>query len=338
VPALVAPWCWQLRLAMDAPNAWQLANKGLPPDSPVFGPGYLAENLGAAVVFLLSLDPMQPNSRALGLIGLTALVAGAALAVRRLGRPGAGRRTRSTGLGLWLVGLGAIPAVHLLYFWGQYTDVITQRLSLPLHLLFALLPVTLLAAVQQPSRRRLGLLAAALLVAVGWLGETLPELGDPQTWARHQDQQLEEAKRVFIEDRVAQGHQPFVIGRSAVPWINAGVPARTWDGMDQRWNALRFHWEAGTWDAVYLVRHERRGAGGRWIPEPGMTAPDSVRLTSEPVLTAYATPVKRITIRRVVSLATAEDRFAAFWAGQRGRTDADAVYAEYTLLWLSQLP
>ncbi|MGJ3241406.1 MAG: hypothetical protein ACFE0O_00395 [Opitutales bacterium] len=335
-PALVAPWIWQFRIATGEPSVWQRAGKGLSADAPVFGAGYLTENLGEALAFLLALDPLQPNSRMLGLIGLVALVLWLPTRWRR-----SGERLRlqaSDGLGLWLAGLGAITGVHLLYFWGQYTDVVTQRLSLPLHLLLAMVPVVLLSEMRSSAFRNRGMLIVGGLALIGWLGETLPELGDPLTWSRHEDQRLEEAKRQFIEDRLAAGEQPFVIGRAAIPWINTGVAARTWGGMTGRWNALRFHWEAGTWDAIYLVTHEQPGRGGSWIPHPGMVPPGDVLLETETVTTAYTTPVKRITIRRLTDLITPENRFAFFWESQRGRTDAEAVYADYEWLWLSQLP
>jgi hypothetical protein len=164
MPLLLVPAAWQNKVFSVRESAWELA--GQPGSDRVFSPAYLPDNVGHALNFLFSTTGEHSNSLVLSALGCLALPFFALWCLKRLARL---RESPPAPAALALFGLGfALHTLLLLcYFWGKFDDPVIRRLSLPLHLVFALAIVAVAAEFGRGARpwRVLAALTAAGLVA-----------------------------------------------------------------------------------------------------------------------------------------------------------------------------
>jgi hypothetical protein len=139
-PLLLLPWLWQHRVFAVNPDAWELASR--PGATAPFATEFLADNLGYTLRFFFDADrdqffngyqPSSPLFSALGLLALPFFGLGILRALR------APRAAAPADVALAAVGAGLFAGAGLLMLYYRHLDEpVIHRLSLPLHLLFAL--------------------------------------------------------------------------------------------------------------------------------------------------------------------------------------------------------
>lgn len=246
-PLWLLPYLLQNRVFAISPDAWQMASK--PGVTAPFSLDYLPGNLGHALAFFLDTSGYQANAIYFSVLGLAALPFFLLLVVRWL-RAGGTAGATEVGLAWWSLGQVVIAILLMLYFWGQFDDPVIRRLSLPVHLLFA---VALVVMASRLARRftsswRLlfaGAAAALFLVslpmmvrnAYGW--EYRPGL--EMAW--RQDFLARQARRDFL-----------FIDRDQTFWITERVPATPIQQAAERREALAYHLRNHSFSAMYVFQ------------------------------------------------------------------------------------
>lgn len=217
MPLLLLPAAWQNKVFSVRSSAWELG--GQPGYEQVFSSAYLPENIGHALNFLFSTTGEHSNSPVFSLLGCLALPFFALWCVKRLGRL---RETppAPAALALFALGFAAHTLLLLCYFWGKFDDPVIRRLSLPLHLTFALAVVTVAAELIRGDR---GWRPLAAIVGVGFFAYSLPAM------ARH-DYSLDyyvgremEWRREFIAAHPERDY--LFIDNNSIIWITHLVSA-----------------------------------------------------------------------------------------------------------------
>jgi hypothetical protein len=168
MPLLMLPAAWQNKVFSVRTSAWELA--GQPGAEKVFSPAYVPDNIGHALNFLFSTTGEHSNSLVLSALGCLALPFFALWAVKRL----ASLRTAPpvpAAVAIFALGFAAHTLLMLCYFWGKFDDPVIRRLSLPLHLTFAVAIVTVAAELSRSDRIWRGL---AALTGIGFFAWSLP--------------------------------------------------------------------------------------------------------------------------------------------------------------------
>jgi len=169
-PLLLVPYVLQNKIFSVRESSWELA--GQPGYTKVFSPAYAADNFSHWLNFFFSPTGEHSNSlvfSALGFIAVPFFVLWAAKAVPRL----AALPPARAALAVFGTGFGLHALLYLCYFWGKFDDPVIRRLSLPLHLFFALAIV--LVAAEFLARPRTWQVLAGLVVA-GLCAFSLPAM------------------------------------------------------------------------------------------------------------------------------------------------------------------
>ncbi|MGJ3241412.1 MAG: hypothetical protein ACFE0O_00425 [Opitutales bacterium] len=341
-PFLMMPWAWQYRVVTARNFIWQLDYK--PGAERVFGPEYLGPNLGHALAYFFDFSHTQPNNPLVALLGLVAAVVVGVRFFRKRpagSSPDTGLRTDTPALTAWSAGLGLLLLVLLFYFWGQFTDIVTQRLCLPVFFLL-LIPLWLWMRSWQgagPRARRLGVIGLTVVTVAGWTFWTLPTLREGwATWEAFTTR-MENAKHAVADRLGWDPEHSLVIDQAPSSWIIRRQPVIVYDRAARRTSALAFHQAAGTFqDGIYVWQTQKRRRGGDWFTVNEHQLPETYAL--EPVETVWVSPVIRARLSRLTDLGIGpeDNPFHQFWADQRGRTDAEAVYNAYREAWVLWLP
>jgi len=216
-PVFLLPVPLLSRVFEARPGSWELASQ--PGFVRVFAPENVPANLGHALVYWFGSGAEQPNAPLLSGLGLLALVAALVLLPRVLRQ----WRGQTAAVKTAYVFGGAVLlhlALMLGYFWGKFDDPVIHRLSLPEHLLFALLPLLVLTLV--PALRQ-GLNATIALAALALIATGLPSMSRQAT-TRLYSPALDTAwRREFISARPEKDF--LFIDQDATFWITHEVTA-----------------------------------------------------------------------------------------------------------------
>lgn len=246
-PLLLLPYLLQNRVFSVSPEAWQMGSK--PGITAPFALDYLPSNLGHALAFFFDTSGYQANSIYLAALGLLALPFFGLLAARWLRTPA---KTDATEVALaWTsLGLAAIGALQMVYFWGQYDDPVIRRLSLPAHLLllFAIAAVGATALRSRPvgwkwlvggATLALFLLALPMMVRKSYYWDYQP--GIEMAW--RQQFLAQQARRDFL-----------FVDRDATFWITEHIPATPVQQAGERKDALAYHLRNQSFSSMFVFQ------------------------------------------------------------------------------------
>ncbi len=210
---------------------------------------YLIANLGFAREYFFNLAPGIANS-----IWLTVAGGGSVCALlwRALVRRRQELALSATGLAIFLIGLGVLGNLALLmaYYWGDLSDPVVSRLSLPFQALLALAIAAALGQVSVPWQTRAA--GGALVVALAcYLG-----FGLPVNWRLAGLNTTETAQR--WEERVVAARGPatrmVLTDKSPLSWFVREVGATTIERGILRKEALAFHLRHHSYQEILVTQ------------------------------------------------------------------------------------
>lgn len=244
-PLLLVPCALHNTYLSGTPVLWELRDGY----EARFSFHYLVANLAFAKVFFFNLGSGIANS-----IWLT-LAGGASVCVlgwRAFFRRSEGPALSATGLAILLIGLGVLGNLALLmaYYWGDLSDPVVSRLSLPLHALLALAVAAVLGLLPDAWRARAasGALVAALATYVAF--------GLPVNWRLTDLNTTETAQR--WEQRVVAARGPatrlVLTDKSPLSWYVLGVGSTSIVRAVARRDALAFHLRHKSFEEVLVTQ------------------------------------------------------------------------------------
>lgn len=335
-PLWLLPYLLQNRVFSVSPDAWQMASK--PGITAPFSLDYLPANLGHALAFFFDTSGYQANAIYFAALGLLALPFFLLLVVRWLREP---RATGATELGLawWSVGLVAIGALLMVYFWGQFDDPVIRRLSLPVHLLLAAAVAVIGAGLVRRFPWGWRVLTAGAVVALFFV--SLPMMvRNAYFWEYRPG--LEMAWRKDFLER--QPRRDFLfIDRDQTFWITERVPATPIQQAAERREALAYHLRNHSFSAMYvfqrftvddqtgaLVLEPKDDVGPGYVLEP---------VEERRIATLYLSRISRVTAIKEGDEVVARARpYAQESAAPRSDAELRQAEARYLERWIKNLP
>lgn len=327
VPLLMIPWAWRQHM-FDSPSVWQLQSK---PEAQghVFGMQFFGENVGHALNFFLSTEPRDGNSIALFLVGSVAAVM-VLVGVRRRLKAWWSRPTGETGLFVFWLGLGLHLVLMMLYFWGQFDDLTTQRLALPVIVALAL-PVLAIASL----RPWIPPVVIALCI-LHYLGSTIPQLHSGRMQTANRAAFTHEQIRRYIEEH-PNDHRLVIDNNSVRVWLQYETPVLSPAWVRREKTKLLFHWKHGSFSEILAVqRTEYDPAIGDWtvVPDDDLGPDFGLQTTFDLKLG----PTGGMRLAKVVAIS--DDHLE--WAPRReakGELEKLRLRKEkFEIEWLHQLP
>lgn len=246
VPVLLLPYVMQNRVFELNRGFWELGGRA--GATTPFSLAYVPENIGHAAAFFFDNTGFQPNSIIFAVAGLLALPFFVLIIVRTL------REWRTAGpvpLAVALIGLGllAIFALLMVYFWGQFDHPVIRRLSLPVHLLMALSVIAVGAKLFRTER---GWKALAVAAVFGFAFQSLPVLAK-QAYNWEHAPTLEMAWRAEFLARHPERDFLF-IDRDSVFWITQRIPATPVEQAKLRKEGLAYHLRNRSFSQMYVFQ------------------------------------------------------------------------------------
>lgn len=266
-PLALLPVAWVRQVFAANEVLWQLPKHLKTP----FGTEHVVGNLEQALHYFFSFGDLFSNLAPLALAGVAGLLMLGGLSLRR--------RVRSdVALAAWLwfavVLLNFVLLMH--YYWGQLTDPLVSRLSLPIWLVFAVAIATALAHVESTGHRVLGAaLAVSLFVGLALHGRAT---------ARHvysQENILAQEIRWEIDWVAAlpAGYRVVITNKSSLPWLLEHVPAILVNTARSRGAAVDFHLKNDGFTEILVTQRLRpTSAAGEFQLDPEDTLPPEFQL------------------------------------------------------------
>lgn len=335
-PLLLLPYLLQNRVFSVAADAWQMGSK--PGITEPFSLAYLPDNLGHALAFFFDTSGYQANSVYFAALGLLALPFFFLHALRWL-RSGAAAAPVQVALAWMGLGLAAIGALLMVYFWGQFDDPVIRRLSLPVHLLMG---VALVAVLAEAARGRVrawqaacaGAVLALFLQAVpmmarqAYFWEYLP--GIEMAW--RQDFLARHPQRDFL-----------FIDRDATFWITERISATPTQQAHERKDGLAYHLRNHSFSSMYVFqRFKIDDATGALQLEPlDDIGPDFEleTVTEKRIATLRLARISRITAIREGGEVVARFRPHVKEAAEtRSEAELQQLTNQYLEKWIKNLP
>lgn len=209
-PLLMVHYPLQHRIFDLRASAWELGSK--PGSTTPFALGYAPDNISHALNFFFAKATEQPNSLVLSALGCLAVPFFALLVLKRL-RTLASEPPVVVATTLFALGFALQFVLLMVYFYGQFDDVVIRRLSLPTQLgmviaLLAVLPQFANAAVVR------GLLGVAVL---GLLARSVPSMAAHAYSQEYLPGKETAWRREFMAQ---QPHRDYmVIDNDAILWL-----------------------------------------------------------------------------------------------------------------------
>lgn len=245
-PVFLVPWLLQNRLFSEHSAAWQMHSlKGA---TEPFGLQYFGSNLGHALAYFFDFTGYATNSPVFALLGLLGVPL---LGLWILHTVKASSKANGVELGTALVGISLFgsTALYLLYFWGQFDDPIISRLSLPVHLLFA---VAVVKAVSLVSKKQAVWKGVALVALGGLLLHGLPVMAR-QAYRTNYNPGVEMQMREDFFLRLRDTNVLFLDNDSYF-WILRKIPASPVTGIDARKQGLIYHLRNHSFQDMYVFQ------------------------------------------------------------------------------------
>ena len=329
-PLLLVPRLW-LQRVFERGDTWQLSSKPEALGEP-FAFRFFYDNVGHALSYYFSGDFTSTNSIFLSAVGFLCVGFWVLLIYRRHSRTDAGPTAQGAYF-LWL-GLSAHLLLMMVYFWGQFDDLTTQRLALPTHLWLALPALAVPACAK--SWPRFAPYYAALLASM-LIFITAPQLRlnrfSVVNYATQTQDWMIEKSREFP----AHQHRLVIDNFSGLVWLLMDTPVVTQEAARRLPERIRFHWKHGTFDEILVVQRLRYDApNARWVPFPE----DELGLDFdlEPRLFRRFNPTYAVRILRVTAIRSDHLDWVPGAAESEAVNKAVAAEQEYRLEWARQLP
>ena len=269
-PVLLIPYALHNRYLSATPALWEL-REGI---QHRFSLDYLAANLDFAWTFFFNLGPNIANSVWLTVAGLAALLGLAFTGLRRRLRWGDLSPATQACLAV-AAGVAGNLVLLLAYFWGDLSDPIVSRLSLPLHALVALMIGGTVGLLERYRPWRLaGPAIVAALVCYGVWGARVTQslldinlIESAQRWELFVVNQLPPAERLVLTDK------------SPLFWFAQGMGSSSCARASQNAAGLAYHWRIGSFQEIIVTQHfVPLGADGGWMLGPDSRLPAGVSL------------------------------------------------------------
>lgn len=334
-PILLLPYLLQNRVFSMNAAAWEMGSiKGA--DAP-FALHYLPDNLGHALAFFFDLSGYQANSIYFAALGLVALPFLLLLTVRTL-RRGPEAAPEEVGRAFVVMGLFAIAALLMVYFWGQFDHPVIRRLSLPVHLLLALAIVTVGASLLR-SVRGWQVATAGAVAALVFQG--LPMMAR-QAYAWDYTPGIEMAWREdFLKKFPARDY--LFIDQDSTFWITQRMPATPILQARERKDGLAYHLRNHSFSAMYVFQRftVNPDTGALTLDAADDIGPD---FELEPVVQKRIATLHLARISRVVAIrdqgaVVARAGFVTpSTAPALSKEELEKANAGYLEKWIKQLP
>jgi hypothetical protein len=246
MPLLMVPAALQNKVFSVRTSSWELA--GQPGYEKVFSLAYVPDNIGHALNFLFSTTGEHSNSPVFSALGCLALPFFALWVVKRLWRL---RETPpvSAALALFSVGFAAHTLLLLCYFWGKFDDPVIRRLSLPLHLTFALAVVTVAAEAGSPRRVWQVL---AVVIGAGFFAYSLPAMARRDYAFQYYVGREMEWRREFIAAHPERDY--LFIDNNSICWITHLVSATPIKQAVDNKGTILFNFRNHVFSSIYVFQ------------------------------------------------------------------------------------
>lgn len=293
-PLMLIPYALHNRYLAATPILWEL-REGF---EHRFSLDYLAANVGYARTFFFNLNKGIANSIWLTCAG-GAAVAGFVVVVFRRRMRWADLSPAAQACVAVAAGATANLVLLLAYYWGDLSDPIVSRLSLPLHALLALTVGGAVGCLEKSRSVRLaGPAIAAALICYGTWGarvtQHLPELNLVETTQRWE---------LSVINRFPPAERLMICEKSPLFWFAQGMGSTTCEQVLRRPEALAYHWRARSFQEIYVTqKFAPMGAAGGWMVEPPSLMPEGIILET---VAEHRFGVKMQRISRVVDVTVA---------------------------------
>jgi hypothetical protein len=242
----MVPAAWQNKVFSVRTSSWELA--GQPGYEKVFSLAYVPDNIGHALNFLFSTTGEHSNSPVFSALGCLALPFFALWVLKRLWRL---RETPPVpaALALFSIGFAAHTLLLLCYFWGKFDDPVIRRLSLPLHLTFALAVVTVAAEAGSPRRVWQAL---AVVIGAGFFAYSLPAMARRDYAFQYYVGREMEWRREFIAAHPERDY--LFIDNNSICWITHLVSATPIKQAVDNKGAILFNFRNHVFSSIYVFQ------------------------------------------------------------------------------------
>jgi hypothetical protein len=337
MPLLLMPFVLQNRRFVSDASLWELAGRGSGATEP-FALHYLPDNLGHALAFFFDTSGYQPNSVLFGAAGLIALPF-FCIWITRVLRQGGNQRPDDMAIALCGLGLLAITALFMVYFWGQFDHPVIRRLSLPLHLCMAVAIIVVLGRWVRWSRKWQ---AACAVAVAALLVQGLPVMAK-RAYEKEYTPGVEMAwRQEFIDHLPARDF--LFIDQDSIFWITQRIPATPIKQAQQRREGLAYHLRNHSFSAMYVFqRYNVNDLTGALALDPADDVGPGFEL--EPVwekriATLLVGRISRITSITEENGRTSEARDFVHPQKTETRTpeQLEKARTEYLENWIKQLP
>lgn len=334
-PLFLVPILIQNRIFSGESQAWEMDS--LSGVTVPFGLQYLTPNLGHALAFFFDFSGYQPSSALFAAAGLITLPFFALWIARVFREPA---RRQSSDLSWAVVGLGlfAVTAVYLLYFWGQFDHALIRRLSLPVHLLMA---VSIVLIGRGLFKSVTAWKFAALCAFGGMLVQGIPVLAK-QAYRTSYSPGVEMQIRTEFLDGLTDRNILFVDNDSFF-WITHKIPASAIRQAVFRKEGLIYHLRNHSFADMYVFQGVRvnQATGVSTVETDDELGPD---FELEPVLerrvqTLYLVRISRIkAIKSGGEVAARSTHLVEPVQKRRSAEELDKMRAVYLENWIKKLP
>lgn len=290
-PLLLLPYALQNTYVSGTPALWELGENV----TNRFGVEFLAGNLVAAARYFFSVTAEYLSTPFLSMAGAVAIAWTVCVAVRNWRR---WREAPPAPLAALLVCTGALANVGLLmvYYWGQFTDPLVFRLSLPMNLALALAIAWVVGRMpaMRASNVAHGLIAAALILylSVGTRASarfgTLNQIGGEITWGEEWVAKQPPRSRLMISNT------------TSLNWLLNKVPSLGFEYARGRAAQIGGKLADGSLQEVLVFQYYRpTGPNGGFVLDPRDSLPAMFEL--EPI-TERLFGTRQMRISRVVRI------------------------------------
>ena len=270
-----------------------------------FSLGYIPSNLEHAMGFFLNTEHQITNSPLLFILGMVAL---ALLVVTQRRRIAEGSDTNATIL-FWAIGAVIVAGFFLLmaYCWGALDDLVVSRLSLPLHLLWAL---AIAAVFRELKKRKWAIPMSLGLFAVTIYWSTMPISAKQYNQKNSPRVTVLNALDQFIESQLDK--RICVLNGMTNFWATRDIFALAPIDVGSNPNFLANIIKSENYRKIYLIRELKKDDQGEFKPHKSDAYPYPLDLA--PVSSIVYCDRAKLIIEEV--LPSSVEKIAAFVAKQ----------------------
>ncbi len=326
---LMLPRLW-LQHVFEAAGTWQLESK---PEAAgvAFSVSYFYENLGRALNFFLSDRPSDGNFAPLFVAGFVAIPFWL-LAAYKERRNGFGGEVMCVTYIMWMM-LTLHLGLMMVYFWGHFDDLATQRLAIPEMLWLAIPIVGVLAILRTPTKIWCCGVVALLIYAFSFAA---PALRANDLLLHNRAAFLHERLRRWSEHNRST-HRLVVDGYSARVWLLSNNACISPAMLRARWAQFVFHWQAGTFNEVLFVQwYFYDPASSNWVVSVKDEAGPNLELSE--VKRFWVSPAEQVRISRVAEVSNLDPAWTPEPVDEKTLHDRRGERNEFERLWIQMLP